>query len=107
MARGKRRPRRPGPDSDVDLLDARPCAQLDLHGYRRDEVALAVRNFVTTWQRRRPGGVVHIITGKGRGSPGSPVVGPAVRRSLRQDVAAFVTEWSPDVAGGGFLVRLR
>ena len=107
MARGKRRPRRPESPRDADLLDARPSAQLDLHGFRRDEVELAVRNFVTTWQRRRPGGVVHIIAGKGRGSPGNPVVGPAVRRCLRQDVAAFITEWSPDVAGGGFLIRLR
>ncbi len=107
MTRGRRRPRRPDSDGVVDLLDARPCARLDLHGFHRAEVELAVRNFVTTWQRRTPGGVVHIITGKGRNSPGGSVVGPAVRRCLRLDVATCITEWSPDVAGGGYLIRLR
>jgi DNA-nicking Smr family endonuclease len=107
MTRRRRRPPSPPGGSGPDLLDARPRAVLDLHGFRGDEVALAVANFVTSWQRRSPGAVVHIVTGRGRGSAGRPVLAPAVRRCLRGDLAGCVREWCPDVAGGGFLVRLR
>jgi DNA-nicking Smr family endonuclease len=107
MARRRRRRPASRDPSELDLLDARPSAVLDLHGFRGEEVRSAVSNFVTSWQRRIPGGVIHIVTGRGRSSAGRPVLAPAVRRCLRDDLAALVTEWCPDVAGGGFLVRLR
>jgi DNA-nicking Smr family endonuclease len=82
-------------------------ATLDLHGFRAAEVEQAVGNFLSTWQRRAPGGVVHVITGRGRGSGGRPVLRPAVRRFLESAGQAVVREWIPDVDAGGYLVRLR
>ena len=107
--RGGRRPgRRSAPGSGLDaLLDARPAATLDLHGFRASEVERAVANFLSTWQRRAPGAVVHVITGKGKGSGGRPVLRPAVRRFLQSAGNAYAREWSPDVDAGGYLVRLR
>jgi DNA-nicking Smr family endonuclease len=89
------------------LLDARPVATLDLHGFRATEIEQAVRNFLSTWQRRAPGSVVHVITGRGKGSRTHPVVRPAVRRFLESGGQVLVREWSPDVDSGGYLVRLR
>jgi DNA-nicking Smr family endonuclease len=89
------------------LLDARPEATLDLHGFRANEIENAIRNFLSTWQRRAPGRVVHIVTGKGRGSDGGPVLRPAVRRLLELEGKMLASEWSPDVDGGGYLIRLR
>lgn len=88
------------------LLDARPVATLDLHGFRATEIQQAVGNFLSTWRQRTPGGVVHVITGRGRGSAGRPVLRPAVRRLLEATGPTVVAEWSPDVDAGGFLVRL-
>ena len=65
------------------LLDARPDATLDLHGMSVAEGVHAVRSFVTLWRGRRSGAVLHVITGKGRGSAGRPALRPAVRGLLR------------------------
>lgn len=105
------RRRRPAQDRPAALgldalLDAQPVATLDLHGFRAAEVQQAVGNFLSTWRRRAPGGVVHVITGRGRGSGGRPVLRPAVRRLLEAAGPTVVAEWSPDVDAGGFLVRL-
>ncbi len=89
------------------LLDATPAATLDLHGFGRIEALGAVRNFLSTWSRRSPGRVVHIIAGKGQHSGGRGVLGPTVRQLLKGELAAYVREWSRDIEGGGFLVRLR
>lgn len=66
-----------------------------------------MRNFVATAARRTPGAVVHIITGKGKGSPGRPVLRGAVAALLRGDLAPRIADWSRDVDEGGFLVRVR
>jgi len=57
--------------------------------------------------RRGPGAVVHIITGKGKGSAGRPVLCGAVAALLRGELAPRVADWSRDVDEGGFLVRVR
>lgn len=106
MARKRRRNPRYEPFDP--LLDAEPAAVLDLHGFTAAEAERAVRNFITTWQRRASGQVVHIITGRGRGSPGRPVLRGAVKRFLAaDDVAHFVTDVQLDLDDGGYLVRLR
>jgi len=110
MARRRRRhPPRNGPPrrGTEPLLDARPAATLDLHGFRATEIEDAIRNFLATWQRRAPGRVVHIVTGKGRGSDRGPVLRPAVRRLLELEGTTLASEWSPDLDGGGYLIRLR
>lgn len=95
-----------GPRFDIrhPLLDARPADVLDLHGLRASEIAAPLERFL----RRQPAGaVVHIVTGRGRGSPGRPVLGPRVRRLLAGELAPLVAEMEKDVNEGGFVVRRR
>lgn len=106
MARKRRRPPRYEPFDP--LLDAEPAAVLDLHGFTAAEAERAVRNFITTWQGRASGQVVHIITGRGRGSRGRPVLRGAVKRFLAaDDLTHFVEEVQLDIDDGGYLVKLR
>ena len=89
------------------LLDARAHAALDLHGRTAEEARGLVRTFLATLGRRAPGAVVHIVTGKGRGSAGRPVLRGAVAALLKGELAPRVADWCRDVDEGGFLVRLR
>ncbi len=85
----------------------RLVATLDLHGFRASEVSLALETFLTSWRRRAKGCVVHIITGKGKGSPGRPVLKPRVRRLLTDDYKDRIDWFEQDDSGGGFLVKLK
>ena len=89
-----------------DLLDATPVATLDLHGRTVAEATAHVQSFLATWQRRAPGQVVHLITGKGRRSPNGPALLPAIRTWLRNAPRRLVRDWARDIDEGGFLVRL-
>jgi DNA-nicking Smr family endonuclease len=88
------------------LLDATPDATLDLHGLPVAEATRAVRSFVALWRHRRSGAVLHVITGKGRGSAGRPALRPAVRSLLRRELRDAVRDWTLDVDEGGFLIRV-
>lgn len=90
-----------------DLLDVVPDGTLDLHGMRVAAAREAVRSFVHLWHGRKRGAVLHVITGKGRGSPGRPALRPAVRRLLREGLDPLIRDWTADVGGGGFLLRVR
>lgn len=61
--------------------------------------------FLAAARKRHPGGLIHIITGKGRGSPGGPVLKTLVRSMLKAGEIANVKDWNRDAAGGGFLIR--
>jgi DNA-nicking Smr family endonuclease len=89
------------------LLDARVHAALDLHGCTADDARRLVREFLKSTARRNPGAVVHVITGKGRGSAGGPVLRGAVAALLKGDLAPLVADWARDDGDGGFLVRVR
>ena len=102
----RRSPRHPRFDASHPLLDGPIAERLDLHGFRAEEAEGAVRQFLTNWQRRGRGLVVHVITGKGRGSSQGPVLKRKVAALLKQ-LPAIVADWAPDEAGGGFKVRLR
>ena len=86
------------------LLDARPTDTVDLHGLRADEVQRALEPFL---KRQRSGAVVHIITGRGRGSRGQPALFPRVRVLLTGALAGLVADMTKDVDAGGFIVRRR
>ena len=94
-------------DSYAQAPAIRLVATLDLHGFRASEVSLALETFLTSWRRRDEGGVVHIITGKGQGSPGRPVLQPRVRRLLSEDYNERIDWFEQDDSGGGFLVKLK
>jgi DNA-nicking Smr family endonuclease len=82
-------------------------AQLDLHGLGAEEAGRVVAGFLRSWSRRGKGNVVHVITGRGRGSPGRPVLPGVVKRVLAGECAALVDRWQKDENEGGVLVRLK
>ena len=104
-----RRGRRGHPtfDSRDALLDPRADAELDLHGLGAIEARSAVRAFLENWRRRKAGAVVHIITGKGKGSAGGPVLRSLVKTLLQGELRALVAEWGLDDGEGGYRVRVR
>jgi len=87
------------------LLDARPAATLDLHGLTRDAARAAVEQFIRS--SGRSGNVVHVITGKGKGSAGGAVLRTMVRGMLKGDLAIRVKDWALDVGEGGYRILLR
>jgi hypothetical protein len=87
------------------LLDAVPDATLDLHGMTVADARRAVTAFVMLWRGRKPGAVLHIVTGKGRGSAGRPALRPAVRAMLRGELRPALADWTTDVDEGGFLLQ--
>jgi len=104
-----RRGRRAHPtfDSRDPLLDLRADAELDLHGLGAIEARSAVRAFLESWRRRKAGAVVHIITGKGKGSAGGPVLRGLVKILLQGELRALVAEWGLDDGEGGYRVKVR
>jgi DNA-nicking Smr family endonuclease len=107
MSKRRKKSRNPNGKCLSDpILDQRPVAALDLHRYAASEVEPAVCNFIQTWSKRASGSVVHVVTGKGRGSPGAPVLKPRVRQILETRLQASVKEWTRDLDDGGYLVLL-
>ena len=89
-----------------DPLDGPVDEHLDLHGYRAVEARVVVADVLRAVQKRHPGGLLHIITGRGRGSVGGPVLKPIVQGVLSAAPSGMVHAWGKDDADGGFLVRL-
>lgn len=102
----RRRTSTPRFDASDPLLDSPVAERLDLHGFGGEEAVEAVRRFLETWQRRGSGLIVHVITGRGRGSAGPPVLKRKVAALLKQ-MPNVVADWAPDDSGGGFRIRLR
>jgi DNA-nicking Smr family endonuclease len=97
-------PRTPRFSSHDPLLDARPAATLDLHGFGAEDARAGLRAWLL---RQRPGTVVHVITGRGKGSPGRPVLRPVVSGMLKGELAPRVADWTLDAGDGGYVIRLR
>ena len=83
------------------------AATLDLHGFRAEEARQVAAGFLRAWSRRGKGLVVHIITGRGRGSAARPVLPGVVRRVITGECAELVDRWGKDENEGGMLVRLK
>lgn len=99
--------KQPAFDARDPLQDSRADAELDLHGFSANEAPAAVRAFLESWQRRKASAIVHIITGRGKGSPAGPVLRGLVAGLLKRAPGSLVADWAPDDAGGGFRVRVR
>ncbi len=97
----------PAFDARDPLLDAPADGELDLHGFGAIEARSAVRAFLESWRRRKGGAVVHIITGKGKGSAGGPVLRGLVKTLLQGELRGMVSEWGLDDGEGGYRVRVR
>ena len=85
-------------------MEQEPEANLDLHGATASQVAQQVESFL---KRQRSGTVVHIITGRGRGSTGPAVLRPRVNALLKGQLAVLVADYVKDLDEGGFIVRRR
>ena len=101
-----RRRHHPRFDASDPLLDAPVAAQLDLHRLSGDEVERVVRAFLDSQQRRAPGSVVRIITGKGKNSGAGPVLLPKVRALLKSSLSRYVSDWRLGDDGGSFVVKV-
>ena len=104
---GRRGPKQPQFDARDDLLDGRVEESLDLHGYSAIETPSAVRSFLDRWRRRKPGAIVHIVTGKGKGSENGPVLRGLVKSLLQGELRSMVARWGLDDGEGGYKVQLR
>ena len=96
----------PIPRDPFDPLDGPVTDTLDLHGLTAVEARERLGAYLAAARRRQPGGLVHVITGKGRSSARGPVLKPLVRRYLAGAPRTLVAAWGRDVDDGGFVVRL-
>jgi DNA-nicking Smr family endonuclease len=88
--------------------DRLPDATFDLHGQAVSEAAENAERFLRTQARVRPGGIVRLITGRGRAGGGAPIR-TRVRTLLRtlREGRTIVRDYVLEDSEGSFLVRLR
>jgi DNA-nicking Smr family endonuclease len=91
----------------LDWTDRPAEATFDLHGQAVTEAAANAERFLRAQARARPGGVVRLITGRGRGGGGAPVR-TRVRTLLRglRERGVVVRDYQLAESEGSFLVRL-
>jgi DNA-nicking Smr family endonuclease len=111
---GKKRKRKDAPaDPGAELsglallLSETPADTLDLHGYTALQAEARLSDFLRTQAVVSPGRVVHVITGRGLGSEGRPVLPGLVRDLLEHDFSDYVAASAALPGGGGLAVRLR
>jgi DNA-nicking Smr family endonuclease len=90
-----------------DWTDRAPDATFDLHGQTVLDAVTNAERFLRAQVRARPGGVVRLITGRGRGRQGSPIR-TRIRSLLRslKDSRAVVRDYLLEDTDGSYLVRL-
>jgi len=91
----------------MDWSDRSPAATFDLHGQTVLEAVSNVESFLRNQARVRPGAVVRIVTGRGKGG-GSAPIRSRTRTLLRRlkDQGALVRDYVLEESEGSFLVRL-
>lgn len=92
----------------TDWTDRLADATFDLHGQAVSEAAENAERFLRAQARVRPGGIVRLITGRGRAGGGAPIR-TRVRTLLRtlREGRAIVRDYVLEDSEGSFLVRLR
>jgi DNA-nicking Smr family endonuclease len=92
----------------IDWTDRAADVTFDLHGQAVSEAAANAERFLRAQARARPGGVVRLITGRGRAGGGAPIRTRmrALLRTLR-DGQTIVRDYVLEDSEGSFLVRLR
>jgi DNA-nicking Smr family endonuclease len=91
----------------LDWTDRSADATFDLHGQTVSEAAANAERFLRVQAKARPGAVVRLITGRGRGGGGAPIR-TRVRSLLRELKAsrAIVRDYTLEDTEGSYLVRL-
>lgn len=90
-----------------DWTDRSPVATFDLHGQTVSEAAINAERFLRAQAKARPGGVVRLITGRGRAGGGAPIR-TRVRTllgTLKQS-GRVVHDYTLEHTDGSYLVRL-
>jgi DNA-nicking Smr family endonuclease len=90
-----------------DWTDGPADATFDLHGQSVAEAGMNAERFLRSQLRVRRGGVVRLITGRGRSGGGAPVR-TRVRLLLRRlrEEGGVVRDFVLEETEGSFLVRL-
>ena len=90
-----------------DWTDRAPDAVFDLHGQSVLEAADSAERFLRAQARARRGGVVRLITGRGRSGGGAPIR-TRVRGLLRtlKESGSVVRDYVLEDSEGSYLVRL-
>ena len=90
-----------------DWTDRAPDAVFDLHGQTVLEAADSAERFLRAQARARRGGVVRLITGRGRSGGGAPIR-TRVRGLLRtlKESGSVVRDYVLEDTEGSYLVRL-
>jgi DNA-nicking Smr family endonuclease len=91
----------------LDWTDRVPEATFDLHGQTVLEATANAERFLRAQAGARPGGVVRLITGRGRSGGGAPIR-TRVRGLLRtlKESGRVVRDYTLEHSGGSYLVRL-
>ncbi len=92
----------------LDWTDRRAEAELDLHGLTVLDAVVNAERFLRAQRKARPGGVVRLVTGRGRAGGGAPIR-TRVRTMLRtmRDQGTEVRDYILEDTEGSFLIRLR
>jgi|SRR5579859_2909008 len=101
--RGTKHPRF---DAHYDLLDGRMDAELICTVTARLRPGCGPRIYRLV-AATRTGAIVHVITGKGKGSANGPLLRGLVRTLLQGELRSMVGRWSLDDSEGGYKVQLR
>ena len=90
-----------------DWTDRSPDSTFDLHGQTVVEAVTNAERFLRAQAKARPGGVVRLITGRGRSGTGSPVR-TRIRSLLRglKESGRVVRDYLLEDTDGSYLVRL-
>ena len=90
-----------------DWTNREPDATFDLHGQSVLEATSNAERFLRAQVKARPGGVVRLITGRGRSGHGAPVR-TRVRTLLRslKESERIVRDYQLEDTDGSYLVRL-
>jgi len=91
----------------LDWTDRTPDATFDLHGQSVTEAAANAERFLRAQAKVRRGGIVRLITGRGRSGGGAPIR-TRVRGLLRslKESRSVVRDYVLEDTEGSYLVRL-
>jgi DNA-nicking Smr family endonuclease len=90
-----------------DWTDQSPAATFDLHGQTVSEAAINAERFLRAQAKARPGGVVRLITGRGRAGGGAPIrTRVRVLLGVLKESGRVVRDYTLEPTDGSYLVRL-
>jgi DNA-nicking Smr family endonuclease len=91
----------------LDWTDRSPDATFDLHGQSVTEAVTNAERFLRAQSKVRRGGIVRLITGRGRSGGGAPIR-TRIRVLLRtlKESGTMVRDFVLEETEGSYLVRL-